>query len=501
MEVNCWGQTPLHLSVSQPIVLQLLLQHCSPSQLNKLDNNGYNALHYAFLSSPRVCGNDYLPWKRCRKCHCARSLKLLLKVGCAVDIGVLRGFDSSCITKRCLSTLVRGLKDRRNKLKQMALKNLPNCDIITFIYLRSGRVLDAQTAVILGLLEAKGVYIPPSLRLTKQQKTGKSNGFPGCSVYHAIDDWRFAELFWSHGFWDIDEFTGHFDEVGGDGLPLIATCRNTDMIMWLFNHGANLSRELSHSGGGIDRKSLYVRPAHFVYRRIGHWLRHRLGPSDRVIFSPLHAAVLSTDLFDHCVCSCSKQGCTPFLMFLKALQPLYTAKKKQCNLDTVNPFLNYLEWCSYKFTKNEYKEAIRYFTFTALDLHHTCYHKPGDMTFTCSATVGMCEDAMNVRDEQADMIELLEEVLFDLGADLDSMMENGDHFDIRAFFTDHWLIRVEKELERISGHELSGDFKRETEALGVVWNEATEATGSDLEDDWPKSLQYWLDAIDRAAQL
>jgi hypothetical protein len=427
---------------------------------------------------------------------------MLLKAGCAVDVGFLKGSLGYEVTRRCLGNLIRGLKDRRETLKELALENLLDCDTPTFITLRRECVLDAQTAVILGLLEAKGVYVPPSLRLTKQQKTGQSNGFPGCSVYHAIDDWGFAELFWNHGFRDIDEFTGHFSEEQGDGLPLIVTCGNDDMIMWLFNHGANLFRELKLLDVSADRKSLCVRTAHFVFRQIGD--RMRRYPQDQDIFSTLHAAVLSADLFDKCECSCSKQGCTPFLMMVEVLNPPYVMEKRRSNIFIVEPFLKHLEFSSYGFTRNQYKEAVRYFTFTALDMSHSCHHKPADSwdyTFTCSATTEMCENAMHIREEQADMIELLEEILFDLDADLDSMIENGDHFDVRAFFTDHWLVRVEKELERISGHELSEDFKRETEALGVVWNEATEAKGSDLEDDRPKPLEYWLDAIDRAAQL
>ncbi|KAF3007235.1 hypothetical protein E8E14_008803 [Neopestalotiopsis sp. 37M] len=317
---------------------------------------------------------------------------------------------------QCQSTLIRGLKDRRNKLKQLALKHLPDCDTITFIYLRSGRVLDAQTAVILGLPEAKGVHIPPSLRLTQHQKTDTSNGFPGRSVYHVINDRSYAELFWSHGFWDIDEFTGHFDEVRGDGLPPIATCTRSALIMWFFNRGVNLFRELRPLGGGIDRKSLYVRTAHF----------------------------------------------------------------------------------------NEYKEAVRYFTFTALDMSHTCHHKPEypvEYTFTCSTTIEMRENARHIQDEQADMIELLEEILFDLEAKLDGMMDDDVDFSMETFFMNHWLVRVEKELKAISGHKLPEDLKRNTEALGVVWDEAAEGKDTESEDERGRPLQYWLDAIDRAAQL
>ncbi|ETS86737.1 hypothetical protein PFICI_00565 [Pestalotiopsis fici W106-1] len=40
MEVNGWGQTPLHLSASQPDMLRLLLPALGPSQLNKPDFSG-----------------------------------------------------------------------------------------------------------------------------------------------------------------------------------------------------------------------------------------------------------------------------------------------------------------------------------------------------------------------------------------------------------------------------------------------------------------------------
>ncbi|KAF7523138.1 hypothetical protein G7054_g11866 [Neopestalotiopsis clavispora] len=370
-------------------------------------------------------------------------------------------------------------------------------DIIA-LNLESGCVLDAQTAVVLELLEAKRVQVPHALRLLPQQTLVKANEYPGVSVYYCLRSVLDADRFWAHGFRDIDRFNGHFDEERGDGLPPIATANNGKIIMWLFNHGADLFRELNPTNDCADREALCVRAAHFVYRHLGYWLRFRDISTYPYFSSPLDTTVLPVGLYDNCECSCSNQGCTPFLMMVKAMDG--TETRRSSIMPFIDTFLGYIEWSSYGFTRNDFKAAVRYFTFTALEMSHTCFHKPGDYTFTCSVTVEMCEDAMHIRDEQAGTIELLEVILFDLDADLDAMMEDGDHFDIRVFLTDHWLVRVEKEIERISGHELSEDFKQETEAFGVVWSETARETDSNSQDDRRDTLQYWLDAIDRAAQ-
>ncbi|ETS86736.1 hypothetical protein PFICI_00564 [Pestalotiopsis fici W106-1] len=422
---------------------------------------------------------------------------MLLKAGCAVDIGAF-DYLYRDMTTRCQRILVRGLKDRRDKLKRLALEKLPEHDIAA-LNLESVRTLDTQTAAVLGLLDLNGVQISPALRLTQTTKPATSTCYPGRSVYHTVKNIMNADVFWDHGFQDIDEFNGQFDDVRGDGLPPLANCENLRMIQWLVDHGANLSRELNHSGIGADRKSLRVTTAHFVFQYIGDWLPDMgdYDDPDWYILSSLQE-VLPVDLFDNCECSCSKQGCTPFLMMLKALIAQESAREGQSIISIIEPFLNYLDMSLTELSKDEWKEAIRYFTFTTLEMSHTCHHEPGKYRYTCSVTVEEWQDTMHVRDEQADMIELLEGILFDLDAMIDTMMDDENQFDMSTFLTDHWLERMEAELEAISGRQLSEEYKKGTEALGVVWSEGEAEEDIDSEPTGDV-VQYWLNAIDKAA--
>ena len=87
---------------------------------------------------------------------------------------------------------VNHLKDRRQRLKKIALDNLPDVEVER-LGLGGEAVLDASATQVVQLLEQRGVQIPSALIVGGP---GKRVGKNVRSIYETINDLSVADIFY-----------------------------------------------------------------------------------------------------------------------------------------------------------------------------------------------------------------------------------------------------------------------------------------------------------------
>lgn len=487
-ERNELGQSPLHLAGDKPLCLQLLVEAAIPVQINQVDNYGWSALDTAMIVSSNLCNNN-LEYGRCSRCNCADSVAILLKSDCAIlmpHYGLQYILRAS--TTRCQSRYISHLKDRRRRLKQLALNNLPFSDIKA-LRLDSKEILDVYAPQTVNMLHQHNVEIPDALSIVR-------DGCPGDfqPVYRALSDYRHANKFFDMGFCEVDD-------AGGDRLPPLAchgigAWHSVNYLSWLVDHGANIFRPL-------DRvKSPYLgkgaSSAHHVFCEIGKLLGTRMNLSPRNLSSihALNAIVIPSSLADYCQCRCTLGGCTPFINMLKTM-PRY--RHNQHASDMIHIFSSYLNhfWSDLNF--QHHTSAVRYLTFSALEIVHTC---------CIQGLYGGCinrtnEEINEIREEEAPMLDLLEELLeeFQSRVDMLSAQASNGPYDFIAFLEGYWSHRMKEVPEDIDGDDVCEEERRAAEEIGVTWKKESTSDSTNSENPYNINMpEHWFYKLDQIAR-
>ena len=111
---------------------------------------------------------------------------------------------------------------------------------------------------------------------------------------------------------------------------------------------------------------------------------------------------------------------------------------------------------------------LRYLTFTALDIPHTCcepYYRRG-------SSKRSRQEAAEVEDEHAYELALLEELLREFeGEIVTAFQDPRQKIGGLVFFWERiWLSRMQGVLLRLKGSDLGMDERRGAEEIGVVWD-------------------------------
>lgn len=474
-EKNIHGQIPLHFAVENPRCLQLVLSS-DRNVLNEPDNNNHAAIHYALYFSLENCRSSYRI--HCRRCNCAEPTVMLLKADCAVWVLPDLYAQLRDCSQRCKKRFIKGLRNRRDRLEQLAMESLPNYEMGA-MELGSGCVLDIHAASVVELLVGRGIKIPAALSICAPLDTRAIRKSWG-SVYHAITSVNDAELFLRQGFHDVDG-------LNGQGLPPLVELRHGfTYILWLVQHGADLFRQLDPIPAYDGRLLPPATTAHYVYRNIGHCFLLNSSYKNPNLLDPLHtlnSMVFSINPLDTCQCKCSQQGCTPFLLMIKEL----TCRRGTRSTVIVDNFLELLPCLYGDLQPLHWREAIRYFTFTALDLTHTCFHRPEERGYNYEKRdKETIDDSYFVQEEQDDMIELLERLVCEFYEKIEDLSGvNGIGLDeIIDFWEDYWSRRMEEEIQAFSGSNVPEEQRRGAEELGVVWNDLDSGSESEPEDEY-----------------
>ncbi len=140
-EINQFGHSPLHLAISYPTCLRLMLEAGGSSILENSDFEGLTPLECACLSG------------------CMESARLLIAAGSRITNICLWRVDETCQNGLAIAS-----KQRRDELKQLAINNLTRTEAES-LKLHENTVLDANALMVQQLLQKRGVNIPSRLHV------------------------------------------------------------------------------------------------------------------------------------------------------------------------------------------------------------------------------------------------------------------------------------------------------------------------------------------------
>ena len=157
-------------------------------------------------------------------------------------------------------------------------------------------------------------------------------------------------------------------------------------------------------------------------------------------------------------------------------------------------FAWYLHHFGLQMSLKNHIDAIRWGTFQALGIQHTCCS--GGLRYG-RVPVYDTDDIREIEEEQAALLDILEDLVEDFQDRVTRILEQDDTDVIgyiKQFWTGYWRDRIEEVLSELDGNDLSDEEKRGAEGIGVKWN----AQSMSPEED-KTNIQYWFRYIEEIA--
>ncbi len=452
-ELNRRKQNPLHLAYCWPRGIQLLL-----------DAGANHLVHQA-----DVCG--MLPITYSTEILCPNAIQLLLDAGSALSWpGLVESEDTllnslgwwDTIPSFVLSTL----QERRRKLFELAKHTLP-AEVWADLDVPTDRLLDERAAEIQRILIDADIEIPKSISVPQRRMT----------VYHdSIYYVNQADQLWDAGFRDIDSQ----DEFGHTPLMRFTQFHGLHFVPWLLHHGADPHQEIRYDHNNDKRKPVAsLTQLHVVARNLGDLLMRFIRQDSlalRVVDGRsliLEKLVVESDRRDDCHCACSSSGCTPFTILLK---PIHENGRKLSKLRKL--LVHHLESpghpaSSAPMRSKIVEDCIRFETFEALQLSHTCCDFYRDTT--CRRYTP--EEVREIHEEWEELLSKHEDLVSEF---CHKFKELGG--TLTSFLKGYWQTRMDEVLqeERVLDEE---DIRRLRE-MGVVLEEVSEEVSGESEEDF-----------------
>jgi len=461
-ELNRRKQSPLHLACRWPRGIQLLLDVGANYLVHQAD----------------VCGS--LPIAYSTNFHCLDAIQLLLNAGSAFSPpGWIKSWEEVLNILPCRRTipsfLLSTFQERRRKLFELAKRTLP-AEVWADLDVPTDRLLDERAAEIQRVLVDADIEIPKSISVPQARGT----------VYHGpILSAKQADQLWDAGFRDIDSW----DEFGRTPMMDARTYLDLEYPQWLLRHGAVPHREIRyiHDDNDDKRKSVAGLTAlHCVAYRLGlHlmlFLRPKAPPALRVVDEPsltFEELLVKGGGYDDCHCACSSSGCTPFTTLLKAINHenirIYGATSGKLS-ELRRLIVHHLESpghpaSSAPMRSKIVENVIRFETFEALQLSHTCC----DSVFRAYRRY----TPKNVREIHEDWEELLSKHENLVSEFCHKFQELGG--TLMSFLKGYWQTRMEEVLKEEKPLDEEGIHR--LREIGVVLKEVSEETEEDFADE------------------
>ncbi|KAK8083886.1 hypothetical protein PG996_002667 [Apiospora saccharicola] len=487
-EVDIHGNTVLHLAGAKPQVLPILLKAVDLSLLDKRNKYGNTALTVAMHYTGRQCIYGASS-ERCRRCGCTQCVEILLKAGCTTRTSSSdKGHD---IRDHEFAELFHPASElaRRRYVVHMSAER------ISRMRLRStSQCLSKSDRPISKCINMRQAYC--------QLRRSQPLHFDTEEV-ESDDDWIFrqieetgvADLFYRYGFRPSPSFFCH--------IRYYHYCSKPDdfYFRWLVEHGADLFFRSPMQPPNVHRDSeigLYA--AHFA----GFVFREEiLINSGSDPSGELGATLVQKNLKDGCECQCSNGHCDPFIWMMKRMTQ--RRMEGEWHIDSTRSSMESLYTrCGIELTLLTYKASIRFATFEALELTHTCCDPAsvmlaldGDLTAQDRDPWLERDDIVVVNQEQHDLLKLHGQLVEELTEAALGFIktDSGDRSLFPDFWGQYWIPRMEEELDKISGSSLTEDERRGAEEIGVRWCEpAVETVKENPYDE--ESLEHWFYELD-----
>ncbi|KAJ1323475.1 NACHT-NTPase domain-containing protein [Microdochium nivale] len=459
-------------------------------------------------------------------CLSAGILPLLFKLQCAMRPHSIIVVEN-CST--CLELYFGELRDRRDRLKLLALSRLGPIETETFA-LNQPEALDFHTGAVISHLRSQNVGIP-SFLITADHDDQIQPLYHGV-IYEADGTRRatvtsetkqvyampvgFIKGLYSAGFRD-------FETPFLDGFSLFEhlilnpdICRSGDFGMWeivdwILKHTSDVWQTLRRRLKTCSKMHAIPQPEcqacrhKHTYKKacFGHMLGSSFGLAFGQIVEPDLSAeetaleetsdewhitveiVSRSDMIDGTTCLCSPGGRTPFVYFL--LSCLRTREGNFSSRDPVAYFEELLRTFDGLWDIGNYYAAFRLFTFEVLQMEHVCDYSEEDITSasTCASNTEE-EDIRTLR---------FEEIMMELDALVVDM--NEGKLNWRSWFAT-WKDYIQRALAEIDGPGDSDNYRRNAVEIGVAWDDIpeSESTKKFERDAKLDETEYWLKRID-----
>lgn len=407
------------------------------------------------------------------------------------------------------------MKDRRERLKRLALANLADTEART-LGLLSEPVLDSLAPQVIRILQGRGVHIPEALVATRDGPLSSMMSNEPLSIYQAVGLPHDAELFYRAGFHDTDSWCN----TNAAELENIHNARqDLPYLHWLAIHGG-MSWPLEYLGSTATARHIYT--AHYAFWRIGHelqrtsasYLRHdlvevsfagsewsSLPPPEarRAWVLELQAAAMPSNYADSCRCRCSEGGCTALISMMKGTtkEPFQRyntpAGVKGCLLELIRVAVEYFLLFGEGLDIRHHIAVIRYFTFTAIGIPHICCDPEQHFLWDSwdNEDFKHRKNATEFQDKHAHELALLEELLSEFEPQIRATIRLSDPRQLVNFWTITWTNRMGQGLVQLEGGDLGGD---ERWKVGEIGPRAPDAAGNPYEGG---TLDYWMYELEK----
>lgn len=501
-EVDVFGQTPFHLAATNPRILTILLKYKDCHILDRRDKFGFTALETAMIRSSDYCDNG----RNTSGCHgencgCCLCVDLFIGAQCNVRMHNLHEAPGAPPLRRFLlqaSELARRkyayyMKQRRIRTMRSTPSN-PHA-----LGLTKANTCEPNTEFKTTQVEENATGSSQRHELSVMPVVAEDTSW----VFSEINDPHLGALFHHHGFQPHPSCLIDWPSRS----PTMSM--NYAYLHWLVSHEVDpFIRSSRGPAVTKDSPKIGLFGAHFAF----YFANLRLVPLDEYdllrpdtgswdSYMALIASICREDLTDGCRCRCTTRGCSPFTWMMKGsgfMRPLPhgTVQIPDSEIDRL---VSHYSRCGLELTSLTYKAAIRYATFGALGLIHTCCDA-SRLTFIEDEWVDR-DDVEDVNEEQAPLLELLENLVEEFEEKAVGFMkaDSSGHSLFPQFWTLCWRLRIEEELEKLEGKELTDAERHGAEEIGVRWTvsqqEAVQGEKNPYDLDDPSYWYYELDKI------
>ncbi|KAK2759261.1 hypothetical protein CKAH01_16677 [Colletotrichum kahawae] len=522
-DINCFGHNSVHIAVivGNLKVLQMIMLHADTLALNAQNYTTFTDNYYAgrfpieYAVEPQLHSTCHVVAET--ECNGCQILDALLQAECALyETFFVAAFSKWLVKKNhgtsecAMKKIIVRLKERRQRLQEYARKYLAPTRA-TELGLYGSDLLDAASEQVQTALQERSILVPISLRVYDAENEIVENR-SSRSIHCYFSDDTPASYAWKLGFRDLG-----VDSAYGFHELLSTILFGTEHDQWQRNKVISHAYWLIEKGVEVGKlvPCLFPGQSNFTGWTAAHLWSYYLCQYPAISYEEKEYylrvcdefahATMSTAILDDCQCACSYNGCSPLMIMLRARtrRDYWGEAPSQTLEDYKHDILWFCHFWAKVFESRPWSDSsqpklllstiLRYFTFTALDIRHTCCQ----LGLGLRAVLQQWGDAeiKEVMEEQEENICLLEDLLEDFEQEYISIP------DLEEFFYDYWGPKMEMEIEKLNARKLDEDDLRAAEEVGVVWKcfETEEATAAEKDYSRLPGFERWMKRLNDIA--
>ncbi|KAF5638141.1 hypothetical protein F25303_7778 [Fusarium sp. NRRL 25303] len=449
----------------------VILLYADAKALRITDNGGYYPIDYV-TTRTQPCHN----LEAQEGCGARKLLEVLLKLDIALlpsslHLGLRPSWYHIVQCMQGVEVLIKGLAERREKLKELANKTLSWTER-QHLKIHPARILDRNAAQVQYQLESQGCTLPMYL------KVYEGKGVPPSarkSIYSHIFSGVVAEYAHQLGFYfSSDELHDFISSLATlicafpGGRRIVSNPFSASYFCWMVDCGVDVSSRLPT--GQLPSLEIDMTTAHYFMVSLGTWAHYgRQSAQDCPLSQEAFETVLSRTTVDSCRCWCSPMGCTPLIKLLEGIHSTVKPHRffefminrlTNVAVDSItNLFFMQIDHIGkYKWI---YAAIVRYYTFVMLDLRHVCC----SITHPPSGPLPE-EEYWEIQEEDSFRLKIFNSLLteFEEGCRHDMRLE-----DFFEWLRTVWVPRMREVKQELASEKLTGQQLHDAEMIGVVW--------------------------------